>query len=308
MSIERPVWMERQWVAIDTLGTVRNTLGTTGVFLGDASSKAARVIGQAIPGFQALGGSILCYNALKHNLPNVWKEYQSLHPDDREGKIVTGLSLANQGLYLAIGEALLLAGATGLVGNAASGAVGSALLQTSQVVANSVLGGLCVVRGAVMTARCGINLAYLIPFHANYRHALQEGAAVAFLQKEMGGAALDFDAFKRRVGDGAAEKVAAYFRGERSTPLQELLLTVDKGIYKQKCKQWLTLSIAVLMIIGGVASLIFTAGLTAIAVAGVMGISYALTEADWLLFDKSSWFNALVDALYKPPSFPVQIA
>jgi hypothetical protein len=300
---ERPVWMERQWVALDSLGAVRNTLYTTSVFL-EKTAKATSAILNIIPGFQLFGGALLSYNAARYTIPNSIKEFKAVAPGDREGKVVAGLSVANQLLYGSIGPAFLVAGATGVASIATSGAVSSGLATAADIVASGVLGGLCVARGLVMMARSSINLSYLLPFHENFRKAVDAGTAIEFLGKERG----NLDALKRRIGDSAAEKVVEFFNNPDPTKVDELLQIVDKGIFKQKCKQWLTLSIAFLMFVGGIASIVFSAGLTAVAVAAVMGITFALMEGEWLLFDKANWFNAIVDKLYTPlPSKPKEI-
>ncbi len=300
---ERPVWMERQWVAIDGLGTVRNGLFTTTVFLGSAA-KATGAILSMIPGFQILAGGLITYSAARYTIPNAIKEFKAVDPDDKEGKLVAGLSVANQVCYGSFGPAFLVAGATGIAGLATTGAVSSALMTAAEITAGGVLGGICVARGLVMMARSTINLSHLIPFHKNFREAVKSNTVVEFLDKERA----DFAALKRRMGDDAAEKVDEYFNNPDSVKVDELVRIIDKGIFKQKCKQWLSLSIAFLMIVGGVASLVFTAGLSGIAVAAIIGISFMLMEAEWLAFDKSDWFNAIVDKLYTPlPTNPESI-
>jgi len=296
---ERPVWMERQWVAIDGMGTARNSLSTAAVFSG-ATSTAGAAIGSIIPGFQLAGGLLITYSAAKYTIPNSYKEFKEIHPEDKEGKWVSGLGFVNQLFYGSFGPALTVAGATAVAGLATTGHVASTLMTASEITAYGVLGGLCLARGAVMAVRSAINLNYLIPFHNNFQEKMNKGKALEFLEKAIGKGDVDLAAFKRRVGDGAAEKVQAFFEGTEEIDTKELVKIVDKGIFKQKCKQWLTMTIALLMMIGGIASLVFTAGLSSLAIAAVISISFALMEAEWVLFDKSNWFNAFVDKLYTP--------
>lgn len=298
---ERPVWMERQWVAIDGLGTVRNSLFTTTVFLGSAA-KATSVILGMIPGFQLLAGGLITYSAAKYTIPNAWKEFKAVDPNDTEGRWVSGLSVANQLCYGSFGPAFLVAGATGIAGLATSGATSAACLQAAEIAASGVLGGICVARGLLMMARSAINMSHLVPFHRDFREAIGKGKseAIEFLRAK----SEDMAVLKRRVGDDAAEKVEAYFKDPSSMNVNELLRAVDKGIFKQKCKQWLTIFIAFLMIVGGVASIVFTGGITGVAIGATMGISFALMETAWLAFDKSSWFNAIVDKCYTPLKLP----
>jgi hypothetical protein len=293
---ERPVWMERQWVAIDGLGTVRNSLFTTSVFLGSAA-KASGVILKMIPGFQVFGGGLIAYSAARYTIPNAWKEFKAVDPQDKEGKLVAGLSVANQVCYGAFGPAFLVAGATGIASIATSGAVSSALGTAAEIAGSGVLGGICVARGLVMMARSAINLNRLIPFHKEFHEAILSDKVDAFLREKM----KDLAAMKRVMGEDAAEKVEDYLKGSNSISREELIQLIDKGIFKQKCKQWLTLSLAFLMIVGGIASIIFSAGITAIVIGAIMGISFTLMEAQWLVFDKSDWFNALVDKCYTQP-------
>lgn len=308
---ERPVWMERQWVAIDGLGTVRNSLFTTSVFLRSAS-KAAGVISKIIPGFQILGGLLISYNAARHNLPNMWKELKEVDPADREGKRIARLGLADQICYGSFGPLFVVAGSTGIASLATSGAVSSSLMQAAEISAGGILGAVCVARGLIIMARSGINLSYLIPFHNNFRQAVKSKQALEFLKTE----STDFAALERRMGSDAAKKVKAYIDAAKkvkasiddpaSITIEELIRTVDKGIFEQKCKQWLKMSIAFLMLIGGIASLVFSGGITGLAVAAIIGISFSLMEAEWVVFDKSTWFTALVDKLYTPLEIPPQ--
>ncbi len=294
-SLERPVWMERQWVAIDGMGTVRNSMATSATLLGSAS-RTGSVFAQAIPGLQIAGGLLISYNAARHNIPNAWREFRAVDANDREGKWISGLGLSSQLLYGSFGPALTVSGAAAAASLATSGAVSSALLQASEIAAYGALGGLCVVRGCVMAARSTINLCRLIPFHERFLEEVQGGNALQFLKDEMEDEAV----FRRNVGDAAADMVRVYTDG----PVEDLLRAVDKGIFKQKCKQWLTLSIAIFMIAGGIASLILSGGLSGIAIAAIIGLSFTLMEAEWLIFDKSDWFNTLVDKLYTPLELP----
>lgn len=298
---ERPVWMERQWLAIDGLGTVRNSLFTTTVFLRSAA-KATGVILKIIPGFQILAGGLITYSAARYTIPNAWKEFKAVAPNDTEGKAVSGLSVANQIGYGSFGPAFLVAGGSGIVGLATSGATSATCVQVAEIVASGVLGGICVARGLVIMARSAINLSHLVPFHKDFRAAVGSGKwkAIEFLAEQ----SKNMAALKRRMGDDAAEKVAAYFKDPNPKDINELLRTVDKGIFKQKCKQWLTMIIAFLMIVGGIASILFTGGISGIVVGAVIGLSFTSMEALWLAFDKASWFNAIVDKLYTSLELP----
>jgi len=299
----RPVWMERQWVAIDGLGTVRNSLYTTSVFL-----KSAAIVSKAIPGLQIGGGLLISYNALRYNLPEAWGEFKTAcSRGDQEGKRVAGLSLTSQVCYGLFGPSFLVAGATGIAGLVTKGTTASACLQASEIAASAVLGGICVVRGLVMMGRSAMNLRYLIPFHKDFHDAVNHGEGLAFLRDNLGITTTEFSALERRMGTDAAKTVQAYCKDSNSMTPEDLIKIVDKGIFKQKCKQWLTFSIAVLMVIGGIASLVFSGGITAIVIAAIIGIAFTLMEAEWLVFDKASWFNAIVDKLYKPlPLIPDQ--
>ena len=131
---ERPSAMEKQWVAIDGLGTCRNILYTTSVFL----SRVAKVASIAIPGFQVLAGGLITYNALKYNIPNVLKEYREVKAEDIEGKRVTQLSVVNQLCYGSFGPAFLAGGGAFIASMATKGAVSATLAQTAEIAAGGV--------------------------------------------------------------------------------------------------------------------------------------------------------------------------
>lgn len=297
---QRPVWMERQWVAIDGLGTVRNSLFTSTVFLG-RTAKATGVILKMIPGFQILAGGLITYSAARYTIPHALEEFKAVDPNDSEGKLVAGLSVASQIGYGSFGPAFLVAGAAGIAGLATSGTASAACSRVAEIAASGVLGGICVARGLVMMARSAINLRQLVPLHENFREAVKSETATEFLESLKG---MDMDVLTRRMGTDAAKAVKAFQSDLRDDQYIELIRKVDKGIFTQKCKQWLTLMIAFLMIVGGIASIVFMGGITSIAVGAIIGFSFTSMESLWLVFDKTTWLNAIVDKLYTPLELP----
>ena len=306
-GLPRSKWLEREWVLIDALGTIRNSLSAVLIFLG---TKIPIQIAAAIPGLQVIGGLLILHSA-KNSFPKSFSSFvaacKSKEPEGKvEGIISSGLAFANQILYVGIGGELAAAGVTGFLSpemghifayHAVLGASVTAKLS------NFALGITCVVRGTVMVSRALYNLSYLVPFHNELKKKKNVEDAFTFLKTEF---EKGKDRFIRRVGKDGAEAFEKSQNTEELKEKQRVVELVDKALFKQKMMQYLTLIIGILMIAGGIAAIVFSAGAAGLAIAAVIGVAsilYAQMEALWLVYDSSPLFDAIVDRLYRPFPF-----
>lgn len=311
-GISRSKWLEREWVALDGMGAVRNGFAA-GVSFG-GSSVPNGIVG-AIPILQCLGGAMIVHTAIQETVPKSWKAWRSAmkcqgEEDLKEGKIATGLGFANQLLYLAMGSDLLASGITGFLGPEAAHAFGySAVIGSNipNVLSNFALGGICIARGAVILGRSLYNLSYIHSFQKGFLGCFtadtdKERIAKAkkHLQTEL---AKGEERFIRRVGGEVTARVKEMLCEKTGTEKEwkELLHQVDRGIFKQKLMQYLTILIGIFMILGGIASVVFAGGALATTIG--MGVScclFAGMESLWFTYDSSWLFNKIADKFYTP--------
>lgn len=314
-GLARSVWLEREWVALDTMGAARNSLGAVATFQG-ASAPAAVLA--AIPIFQVLAGAGILYTGITETVPksfNAW--VQAMKNEEKEGHtegvISTGLGFANQSLYLGIGGLFTAAGITGFLGPEAAHALGYTSVigsAATEAIANMALGAACVARGAVMAARSIYNLKYINEFQNDFRGSVagdtnrdKINSSKAYLQEEL---AKGKERLIRRAGKEAVEALETAFKSPNATDAEWMALIdkVDYGVYKQKMMQYLTLAIGLLMILGGIAAMLFaTGGLVATIAVGGSCILFASMESLWIPYDSSDLFNWLVDKTYTKPQF-----
>lgn len=311
-GIARSDWLEKEWVALDSMGTVRNGFAA-GVAFGGSSVPSA-IVG-AIPILQCLGGGGIVYTAIKETIPKAWKAWRNAmncqeEKDLREGKIATGLGFANQLLYLAMGSEFLASGVTGFLGPEVAHALGyKAVIGSAipNILSNYVLGGTCIARGAVILGRSLYNLSYIRSFQKGFSDCFKADTdkqrianAKRYLQTEL---AKGEERFIRRVGGEVTARVKEMLCERTGTDEEwrDLLNQVDRGIFKQKLMQYLTILIGIFMILGGIASVIFAGGALATTIGmGVACCLFAGMESLWFTYDSSALFNKIADKFYTP--------
>lgn len=311
-GISRSKWLEREWVALDGMGAVRNGFAA-GVCFGGQSVPTA-IIG-AIPILQCLGGAMIVHTAIQETVPKSWQAWRkAIHCQEKEGltegKIATGLGFANQLLYLAMGSDLLASGITGFLGPEAAHAFGySAVIGSNlpNVLSNFALGGICIARGAVILGRSLYNLSYIRDFEKGFLGCFTADTdkerianAKSHLQTEL---AKGEERFIRRVGGEVTARLKEMLceRNGTDEEWKDLLHQVDRGIFKQKLMQYLTILIGIFMILGGIASVVFAGGALATTIG--MGAScclFAGMESLWFTYDSSWLFNKIADQFYTP--------
>lgn len=313
-GLARSKWLEKEWLLLDGMGTVRNSAAAAAAFLG--SSVPAPVVG-AIPIMQVVGGLLIMHSAITETVPKSYQKWteaiKNKEPEGhQEGVISTGLGFANQALYLAIGAELTAAGTTAFLSPEAAHVFGYSPVMGSaatEAIANLAVGATCVVRGLVMAGRSLYNLSYINPFHNELRNQLLTGQKTdaqkindtkVFLARELGKGK---ERFIRRVGKEAADQVNNALQNPAAANWRSVIEQVDRGVFKQKLMQYLTLVIGILMILGGIAAMIFGGGLTSTIVLAVSCVLFANMEFFWFFYDSTPLFNSIVDKLYTKPDF-----
>ncbi len=306
-----------EWLTIDGLGTVRNSLGAV-INLASLPTLSSLPIpavsmAAAIPFFQVVGGGLILHSALSDTIPTTWKELQTaIKNEDEEGCKASMLAFTNQILFAATGAGLLTTGVTSFLSPIVSSAlsyssiIGSAL---PTILSYDALGAVCIARGTVMIARSAYNLSYLIPFHNEFRGKLEEenghDKAIDLLITELGNTPAEEAKLTRRIGTKALDKVKAWkeLSEEKNTPEEKLMLlqAVDLGIHELKFKQALIIFIAALMIAGGVCSIIFSGGIAGIAVAIAVSVVFATMETSYISYDSPKAFRWVASKFYHTP-------
>lgn len=305
-GISRSDLLETAWLAVDMMGAVRNGFAAGATLAGRATPSA--LIG-AIPVLQCLGGAIIVLTA-KETIGKSWDAWKKAlnckgEADLTEGKISTGLGFANQLLYLAMGSELLASGVTGFLGPEAAHVFGySPVIGSSAVniLSNYALGGTCIARGAVMLGRSLYNLNYIRKFEKGFLDCFNQESNAERIKSAKQYVQDEFkkgkDRFIRRVG---AEVASLVENAKDNSDWTDILNQVDRGIFKQKLMQYLTLLIGIFMILGGIASVIFAGGAFATTIG--MSVSCCLfsgMESLWFTYDSSWLFNKIADKLYTP--------
>lgn len=302
--------LEREWVALDTMGAARNSLGAVATFMG--ASVPAGIIA-AIPILQLAAGLGILHSGLTETLPksfNAWVQAMKNQEKEghREGVISTGLGFANQSLYVGIGGLFTAAGITGFLGPEAAHAFGYAPVigsAATEAIANMALGAACVARGAVMAARSLYNLRYINEFQSGFRESVAGSTNHEKIESSKAYLKAELEKGKERlIRRAGKEAVVALENAQSDEEWMAAIEKVDYGVYKQKMMQYLTLAIGLLMILGGIAAMLFASGgLVATIAVGGSCVLFASMESLWIPYDSTDLFNWLVDKTYTKPQF-----
>ncbi|MBX7067210.1 MAG: hypothetical protein K1X28_08265 [Parachlamydiales bacterium] len=313
-GIARSKWLEREWIALDTMGTARNSLGATATFAG---SMAPAGVLAAIPIMQVLGGAGILYSAITETVPKSYQAWVKAMKNDeveghQEGVISTGLGFANQVSYLGIGALFTAAGITGLLGPEAAHAMGYAPVigsAATEAIANLALGAACVVRGGIMMGRSIYNLRYINEFQTDFRDSIQGNDDFEKIDSAKKHLTSEYEKGKERLIRRAGKEAVEVLEKALTNPTTDeewkaVIEQVDRGIFKQQLMQYIAFAIGLLMILGGIAAILFSAGgMIATAAVGGSCILFASMESLWIPYDSTDAFNWLVDKFYEKPQF-----
>lgn len=308
----RSQWLEKEWLVLDTMGAVRNSLGAAAAF----SSVPSGIIG-TIPILQVLGGGMILHSALSETLPKSFDNWvKAIKCNEKEGHeegvISTGLGFANQALYLGIGGLLTAAGITALLGPDGANAFSYSPIISSaatEAIANIGLGAACIIRGGVMLGRALYNLDFLNEFQKTFRQSLESGSNHEKIESSKTYLRNELDKGKerliRRAGKEAVEALEkAFTEGATENQWKGIIEQIDRGIFKQKLMQYLTFLIGLLMVLGGIGAIMFcSGGLVATFAVGSSCVLFASMESLWIPYDSTPAFNWLVEKLYNKPKF-----
>jgi len=318
---------EALWVTVDVIGTKRNfgTAIQSGCEIANTATKVSTAFGGVVvPILQILGGIMVVGSAIKHTIPQALKELgtakQELELADlsrnaarigyaKEGLTVARLGVANQSLYLTMGGGLIASGTLTTMSP-----LGAELFKFQPVVGSgaaavggAVLGGIYVVRGAVILGRSIYNLHYLNQFEDEFRSAMRLGGetkadlenavdlAIGAVQKYGDGSA----AQQRRIGDKVAGLPPQASLDQKIAYLEE----VDKGLHEKKLQQKISIIIGLAMFLGGIAAIaaiFFSGGLALPLIALISAIAFALMEVVYATYDSSVIFEKVRARCYTP--------
>lgn len=244
---------------------------------------------------------------------------------------IARLGLANHSLYFSMGAAQIASGAVAMCTAPIAHVFHytPVLMGTSATIATTVtgvaLGAIYTARGAVMMARAVKSYLIVDEFHNAFKRSSQsEGDKVAqaltFMQDEEAKGATYLD---RRVNPTClrgknvkGEEIAYTAKGiiakdgtlkpYTSAEKQEYLVRVDKGIYTEKLKLKVSMTIAAAMIIGGVLAIVLTAvtgGIAPLIIGLVSAIFFMSMEYIFMAYDSTGIFDILRDSLYEAPDW-----
>lgn len=310
----RTLGQEGLWMAVDGVGTIRNTSSAAQGILQaiGTASLAGKALGSVVPLTQLITGPLCVFSALQHTLPGAIEELKGVAPKDQEGKYVARLGLVNQLFFAKMGAATTACGVVSMMSPAVANLMhfhpiltGSAAV-TAGVATNVGLGAIYSIRGGIILARAGYNLHYINEFQSSFDvqgHKIKNenslNDAITWLNDQRyDKEGKETATFKRRVGEKCPQNVTSDSTIDAKI---EYLAAVDKGIHTKKMQQILSIIIGISMVIGGgllIASCFFCAPLTLVILTIIMGVFFATMESVYLHFDSSFLFGKLNDFLY----------
>lgn len=173
-----------------------------------------------------------------------------------------------------------------------SSVLGGTAAATATLATTIGLAAVYIFRGALMVTRTTKNLRLLNDFEKRFNeHCNSIDEAIDFIEKEKE-KGLDL---KRK---GVPE------RTEKQSDV-DYLKAVNKGIYTEKLKQYLSMLIGWSMIIGGILAIIgvsvASGGIAPIVIGLVSAVFFLLLESAFVSYDTSKAFEWIRDKLYKEP-------
>lgn len=312
----RTLGQEGLWMAVDGVGTIRNTSSAAQGILQaiGTASLAGKALGSVVPITQLITGPLCVFSAFQHTLPGAIEELKGVAPKDKEGQHVARLGLVNQIFFAKMGAATTACGVVSMMSPAVANLMhfhpiltGPAAV-TAGVATNVGLGAIYSIRGGVILARAGYNLHYINEFQNSF---VAQGQSIIKNERTLNDAITwlneqrydkegkETASFKRRVGEKCPQNVTSKSSFDEKI---EYLAAVDKGIHTKKMQQILSIIIGISMVIGGgllIASCFFCAPLTLIVLTIIMGVFFATMESVYLHFDSSVLFGKLNDFLYR---------
>lgn len=301
-----------------------------------AAAGAAIPIGLFITGFGSAATALFWTipDAID-NLNSASKELFSANnlPVETDAKLaveIARLGLANHSLYFSMGIAQIAAGAVEMCSApiahvfhytpVLTGTAGT----VATVVTGVALGAIYTARGAVMMTRAIKSYQIVGEFHARFKSSFENSDnrvvnALVFMKEEESKGATYLN---RRInpsclrGEDPSGKEIAYTANgiqttngiQKYTPAQEkeYLMRVDKGIYTEKLKLKISMTIAAAMIIGGILAIVLTAvtgGIAPLIIGLVSAIFFMSMEYIFMTYDSTGIFDTLRDYLYDAPDW-----
>jgi len=305
-------------------------------------SRASTVANAAIPIGLLITGPLCAATGAAWTIPDSYAGLKTANEqlrtakknsgEEEEGKRVVEiarLGLANQSLYAGMGVAQTATGVLMMLSPNAAHVFHYAPILTghaasvASLAAGVALGAIYTVRGGLMFARAAKSYHDVAAFQEELKKWPTVDSVIARMQDAADGK-LDHDSdyIKRRVDVSClvdekgnrytaqgilkpgAEKATPY--GHNTAEKREYLARVDKGIYTEKFKQKVGMTIAAAMFIGGVLAIalsVMTGGLPAIIIATSSAVFFMGMEYMFLTYDSSRLFEWMRDRMYKGPEW-----
>ncbi|MBP9840937.1 MAG: hypothetical protein KBC64_00750 [Simkaniaceae bacterium] len=242
---------------IDLAGGVRQTATAAGAvneFIRRSSPLASTISAAAAPLGLLVTGPLSAGTAVAWTIPESLKTLRETDKEDKQGLTSARLGLANQSLYGTMGVSQTASGSIAMASPTMahtfhySAALKGAAAATAGLAASVALGGIYVVRGAVMLTRSILNEKAIRDFEKDFE-----------------------DNGKEVTSAYPLKTVERYVDGYKPGLSSE---GIKKGIYIAKFKQRVSIVIALAMILGGALTLAL-----AFTGSGHLGISIALSSA-----------------------------
>lgn len=253
---------------------------------------------------------------------------------------ISRLGLANHSLYFSMGASQTASGIVSMLSPETAHVLHYSPILTGHaaniagLATGVALGAIYVARGGVMLTRAVKSYCLVRDFHDEFKKGFENSgskgqtdgihAATGFMEKAKvkGQPYLDrrIDQSCLRKTDEKGNYLGTYTEKGFQNPEGEItkyssdsekieyLKRVDKGIYTEKLKHEVAITIAIAMIIGGVLAIVLsvmTGGIAALIIGLVSAIFFMSMEYIFMTYDSSSLFEWLRDRLYKEPEWAI---
>lgn len=315
---------QREFVycGIDFVGGARQISAAmqAGSILAHGSTPLAAVAGAIVPFGLLITGPMGMFASAKWIIPDGHNDLKAANQElldagadsEKISEAKHAITMARLGLanlyslfamsavQTAAGIGIVLSSETAKVLHYAPLLTGSAATITNGVL-GGLLGGVYVVRGAVMLGRTIKGYGHVRKFKKGYKDSLQSlDKAVGFAKEQM----QKGDAYiGRRIDLSCLNKGDLDSTLNNQSDKIDFLKRVDKALYTQILKHRVGIIVASAMILGGITAIaltILTGGIAPIIIGLASAIFFMSMEYIFLTYDSSKVFEKLRDYLYKP--------
>lgn len=276
-----------------------------GSILAHGSTALAAVAGAIVPFGLLITGPMGMFASAKWIIPDGHKDLKAANQEivdaDKNPEKITEAKHAITMARLGLANLYSLFAMSAVQTAAGIGIVLSSAATITNGVLGGLLGGVYVVRGAVMLGRTIKGYGHVREFKKGYKDSLQSlDKAVGFAKEQMqkGDAYIGRRIDLSCLNEGDLNPILS-----KTVDKIKFLQRVDKALYTQILKHRVGIIVASAMILGGITAIaltILTGGIAPIIIGLASAIFFMSMEYIFLTYDSSKVFEKLRDYLYKP--------